>query len=524
MNTHKLKQYTFAIFCAITTCFQTSCTQNFEEYNRNPTALTPEQMLGDNVLMGEKIKGISPVLVQGHQNDSQIIEQMVASEYGGYISCVNPWGNSGNFYTYNPRIGWIGITFEKIMSQIYTSFFKIKEETGGKGIVYAWAQIMRVAGSLKLSDTYGPIPYSKVSKENLTSSYDSMEELYNQMFSDLQEAIDVISISVSAGEDFTSLKDFDYFYQGDFKRWVKFANTLKLRMAMRLANVKPELAQQKGEEALTHTIGVMTETGDAAWSSFNDGMNPFYRSAYTWNGGECVVSANLSSYLQGYEDPRLTKYINEPENGSTGYAGVRNGIKQSQGTFAAYQKWAKPRIGQDDKQLVMSAAEAYFLRAEYALRWGKGNAREYYEKGVEISMSERGATIGNYLKSAKTPANYTDPINPLHNADAVTKVCPKYNESAQIEENLERIMIQKWLASFPNGWEAWVDFRRTGYPKRFPIVNNLSSEGVSSERGMRRLPYPESERNTNRKNYDAALVLLGGADKGTTELWWAKKN
>ena len=84
--------------------------------------------------------------------------------------------------------------------------------------------------------------------------------------------------------------------------------------------------------------------------------------------------------------------------------------------------------------------------------------------------------------------------------------------------------MQKWLANFPNGWETWVDIRRTGYPKFFPVVKNLNQDGVSSVRGMRRISYPQSEYNTNEVNVKAAVVMLKGADNAATDLWWAKKN
>ena len=175
----------------------------------------------------------------------------------------------------------------------------------------------------------------------------------------------------------------------------------------------------------------------------------------------------------------------------------------------------------------MSAAESYFLRAEGALKgWNMGGtAKELYEAGVAVSMEERGATIGDYLSSEATPADYVDPYSSSKNASAVSTVCPKYDESASTATNLERILVQKWIASFPNGWEPWGDYRRTGYPKMFPVVNNLNTDGVSSDRGMRRIPYSEKEYNTNEANVRAAVAsYLGGQDTGATDLWWAKKN
>ena len=128
------------------------------------------------------------------------------------------------------------------------------------------------------------------------------------------------------------------------------------------------------------------------------------------------------------------------------------------------------------------------------------------------------------MASTKKPKDYVDPTDSGKNKTAVSEVTPKYDESADPSVNLERILFQKWIANFPNGWETWADIRRTGYPKHFPIVNNLNTDGVTVERGMRRLPFPQSEYNTNNANVRAAVSMLGGSDTSATDIWWAKKN
>ena len=285
-------------------------------------------------------------------------------------------------------------------------------------------------------------------------------------------------------------------------------------------------AKEKAEEAVSDVIGVMTSASDAAYSKYNDGMNPYYRVTSSWN--EIRISANITSYLSGYNDPRLAKYASEADASiGGGQIGVRNGIYQSATTQANYTKFSRLNIGIDDELLIMSASEAYFLRAEAALmyKWNMGGTpKELYDAGVTVSMEERKATIGDYLKSEKVPAAYSDPSDSGKDIAAVSTVTPKYNESASVTENLERILIQKWIANFPNGWETWADIRRTGYPKLFPIVNNLNTDGVTVQRGMRRLPFPQSEYNTNNANVKAAVSMLGGADNSATDLWWAKKN
>ena len=510
--------------CLLTAGLLAACTGNFEEYNTNPFGPTPEDMLGDNAITNSLIKSMMPVLVQGQQNNSQMIDQMIGSEYGGQIANIAQWGNSGNFYTYNPRLAWIDYPFSTIMPQIYTGFFQMKQTTGGEGISYRWAQILRIFGTLRLSDMYGPLPYSKVTGSEFTVPYDDMEELYNNMFADLDEAIEGLTTVALSGEDMSSLSASDFVYNGDFTKWVKLANTLKLRMAVRISSANAILARQKAEEAVSHTIGVMNSAQDAAWYSDNDGMNPYYRVAFSWQ--EIRVSANVTSYLSGYNDPRLSIYVNPSELASGDRVGVRNGIYQSAGSQASYANYSRMNIGELDKLLVMSASEAYFLRAEGALLgWNmQGTAKQLYEQGVAVSMEERGANMGNYLLSDNTPANYVDPLDSSKNHNAMSSISPRYDESASKEANLERILVQKWLANFPNGWETWADIRRTGYPKHFPVINNLNTDGVTSTRGMRRLPYPQSEYNTNAASVKAAVSMLGGADNGATDLWWAKKN
>lgn len=503
-----------------------SCTAKFEEFNKSPFDPTAEQM-GD-ALLGTHLMNMQQMLVQGQQNNSQMIDHMISSEYGGYIACIAQWGNSGNFYTYDPRVGWVGVPFDTMMPQIFTPYNEIVNITNAQGPAYAWAQIMKVYGAYLLNGMYGPIAYTNVSAENLSAPYDSEEALFDAMFADLNDGISTLTAAVLSGEDMSSLAAFDYVYGADFTKWVKFANTLKLRMAMRISGVKPGLAQEMAEEAVAAPYGVLSTKEDAAWSTYNDGMNPYYRAEVTWNGGEIRLSANVTSYLGGYNDPRLAKYgLPGKYADDMGIVGVRNGISQSASSMAAYQKFSCTAIGQNDNLLIMPASEAYFLRAEGALNgWDMGGtAKELYEAGVTVSMEERGVVIGDYLSSEAVPADYEDPYSSSKNATAVSSVCPKYDESASTTTNLERILVQKWIASFPNGWERWGDFRRTGYPKMFPVVNNQNTDGVTADRGMRRIPYSEKEYNTNQTNVaDAVANLLGGPDTGATDLWWAKKN
>ncbi|MCH5332272.1 MAG: SusD/RagB family nutrient-binding outer membrane lipoprotein, partial [Alistipes sp.] len=185
-----------------------------------------------------------------------------------------------------------------------------------------------------------------------------------------------------------------------------------------------------------------------------------------------------------------------------------------------YKAASNLNISQSDPMLIMSAAESYFLKAECAVRgWNMGNsAQNLYEQGIKVSMQEHGVEIGNYLEGTTAPASYSDNIgsNSQSNPSSITV---KWNEGDSNDQKYERILVQKWLANFPNGWETWTDRRRTGYPRFFrPVTTMGSSAGLNDI--MRRLPYPESEYLTNSENVAAAVQMIGGSDSYGTKLWW----
>lgn len=493
------------------------CTDSFEDFNTDPKAPTPEQMEGDFASTATLIGNMVPVLAQGQENNFQMLDQMIGYEFGRMTAAKNQWGSGAYYATYNPPIGWIGNMFDTTMPQLYTPFFQIRDISGGEGLTYHWANLLRIFGTLRISDCYGPTPFSLIGGgSSYQVAYDDMPDLYNAMFDELDEAI--TGLKESVGGSSSLFANVDYVYSGDIAKWVKLANTLKLRMAMRLVNVNPTLAQQKAEEAVNDPGGLIETASDAAWSSFIPGGNALNKTNRLWDEGR--VSADITSYMNGYNDPRREFYFEPASDGS--YTGLRSGIYHASG----YEGCSLPKVDENSKLLSISASESWFSRAEGALRgWNMGGtAKELYETGVQVSMQERGASIGDYLESTATPANHVSLASSSYNISAASTICPKYDESASFETNLERIIVQKWLGNFPNGWESWADFRRTGYPKWFPVVNNLSTDGVSSTTGMRRLPFPNSEFNTNEANVRLAIQMLGGPDNSATNLWWAKKN
>ena len=226
------------------------CTDKFEDFNTNPMAPTPEEMEGDYASTATLISNMIPTVAQGQENNFQMLDQMIGYEFGHMTAAKNMWGGDRYYATYNVGNNWSGNMFDTTMPQIYTPFFMIRNISGGEGLTYYWADLLRVFGSLRVSDCYGPIPFSKIgSGSDFTVAYDDMPTLFNAMFEELDLVIAGLKeAAVNTSSTQALFGNADYIYKGDISKWVKFANTLKLRMALRLVNVEPQLAQKKAEE------------------------------------------------------------------------------------------------------------------------------------------------------------------------------------------------------------------------------------------------------------------------------------
>jgi hypothetical protein len=280
--------------------------------------------------------------------------------------------------------------------------------------------------------------------------------------------------------------------------------------------VKPALARQKAEAAVADGVleeGTVSVVGKG-W------VHPLSTLGTDWN--DCCMNAVMESIMGGYEDPRLGKYFKEAQDKTLGakYKGIRMGIQiDVKDTYVGH---SFPNFGGGDPGLIMSSAEVWFLRAEGALRgWNNmgGSAQSLYEKGVQTSFAQWGAgEAGDYLASNKVPADYVDPKNPANSIAAKNTVSPKWIESASNEEKLQKIIIQKWIATFPDGMEAWSEQRRTGYPALFPVMVNESQGVFKNDDNVKRMTFPEGFEYNNQMT--EAVQKLGGADNGNTRLWW----
>lgn len=506
------------VLAAAVTPFLCCCTDNFEEYNTNPYephSLNPPMLFATMITTGINVQ----------QNDNQMIDQMVAGPFSGYLTMANSWGGS-NFNTFNQTESWNQIPFNTPFEKFYSNYFKLETATGGKGHYWAMAKLLRVNTMLRVTDCYGPIPYSQVANGKTAVAYDSQEDVYKHMFEDLDYGIQMLGEFVDEVGGLKPLEGYDPVYNGDYNKWMRFANSLKLRLAVRISNVSPELARTKAEEAVKSTRGLIDTNDNNAYVGVGAEPNPLWLVASSW--GEIRINATIASYMKGYSDPRSAVYFTTSKlGGDSPYMGMRSGLEGVKP--ATYSGYSMPNYEQKDDMLMFCAAETAFLRAEGALRgWDMGgSARDFYEQGVKLSFDQRKVSgADEYLANAvAVPEPFVDPVNPAKcNYTPKTKITIAWNEGASTEEKLERIITQKWIANFPLGFEGWADYRRTGYPEVFPSVSNLSNGVIDTNRQLRRLPFPLSEKQGNSANVSAAVSMLGGPDTGATDLWWAKKN
>jgi hypothetical protein len=237
------------------------------------------------------------------------------------------------------------------------------------------------------------------------------------------------------------------------------------------------------------------------------------------------MGAEMESILTGYNDGRIDAYFNPSEDASLAgnYKGIRMGIDIESKT--QYLDHASIGSVIDGETITwMTASEVHFLKAEAALRgWaGAGSAQANYETGVTTSFTQHGVSgISDYLTdNTSTPNDFVDALFAVNNIPYGSDVKIAYNAGGTNEEQLEQIITQKWIAMFPDGQEAWSEFRRTGYPRIFPVVVNNSGGTIDTNIQIRRINFVQDELNTNSANVQTAVGLLGGPDNGGTRLWW----
>jgi hypothetical protein len=345
-----------------------------------------------------------------------------------------------------------------------------------------------------LTDAYGDIPYKQAGdiKNNFTPAYDSQKDVYYGLLDELKKASAALTTTGNAIAG-------DIIYAGKIDRWKKFANALRFRIALRIADQEPEKAKQTINEVLSDAgglIGSNTETTQFTYST-SPQQNPV--SAWFDTRDEFRIAKTILDKLTALNDPRIPIYANKPTDPSvTNYVGVPSGLTTSDANNLGFAKTSRPGsffFAPTSPSVIISYAEVSFDRAEAAARgFTTENANALYNAAITASFNQYGITdgtvIGNYL--SQTSVKY---------------------DAANFKKSIGE---QKWIALYGQGLEAFAEWRRLDYPQLTPAV-----AGVLDKKIPVRFIYPGTEQSLNGDNYKLA-VANQGADNLLTKLWFDK--
>lgn len=352
----------------------------------------------------------------------------------------------------------------------------------------AMGRIMKAWTFHVMTDLWGDIGYTEALQGRDPDgtnqpAFDQQQAVYAALLAELEDA----EADLDAGG--VGLDDADLLYGGDTERWSRFANSLRLRLAMRLSEVDEPLARQEFTDALA--AGVMTGNADNAVLEYIEGgtnAHPIYQ--YELNRDDHSMSKTLVDTLLSFADPRLPIYA-EPTAAGT-YVGTVNAY-ETQPPLTAISHIGTFFSKADASAYVMTYAEVLFLQAEAAERgWITGDAAALYEAAITASMAMVGVSAGDIAAYLAQPR-------------------VQYAGGAA---GLTQIALQKWIALFSNGVEAYAEYRRTGQPVLLPGPN-AENDGLIPVR----LPYPSREASLNADNLEAAKARQGGADLNDP-VWW----
>ena len=461
-------------------------------------------------------------------SDYQIMYNLCAETWCGYMA---PTLSDGRNAGWDVNDAW-GRRMFVVKYKYLDHYLEFKDFAIKHGFhnELALAEILKVASMHQVTDYYGPIPYSLFTGSDAyetdpySNPYDPQDRLYAQFFSELDDAVARLSVLVDAGE--RVMEQFDLVYGGDPVLWLRFANSLRLRLAMRIRYADAAMAKVQAEKAVNNTYGVITNNDENAIIYEPGVWHPLYIINVNFNDADTQMGASLDCYLNGYEDPRRFRMAREAADGK--FHGIRPGISPS--SWTPYKNSAKavssPKADYYDI-CWLNAAEVAFLRAEGALMgWNMGGgAQGFYEEGIRLSFDEWDAASeadAYIINRTRVPADFVDVVGSA-SAPAPSDITIAWNERDSFERKLERLAVQKWLALFPNGAEAWADYRRLHYPVLLTPAVNWAQGVVETNQGIRRVPYPLIEMSNHEFAYNKGLEYLGGPDNPATRLWWDKK-
>ena len=467
------------LFIALIALSSASCDKDFEVVNTDPNSAVavPAHLLLGNI-------------VRVNQNTIYGMQQ------GGDMGMC--WAQHASKVQYNdeeryiPRRGSIDGVWSNLYASVIAdaqSMYTLADAEGNsnlKGI----SLVLQANGFQILTDLYGPIPFKEFNQVgNLKPAYDSQEVVYDGILDMLTRA-DALLANGTGNIPATS----DLVYAGNASKWRKLANSLKLKTLMRISKAKNVSAQI---QAVVTAGNLMSSNADSAQLTYlpaQPDANPIYETIIFGTRSEYKVSSVLVKKLQALSDPRLAVYAQK--NNAGAYVGNIPGEENS-GNYNGFSSFGTFYLNPTLPGVILSYAQSEFLLAEainegYA-SGGNAAALVHYKNGITANFK----------------------FNGIEGSAAAYVALPNIEFTNQADARV-KIGEQTWFALFGQGFEAWTEWRRTGYPALSPVVSAAQTSIPS------RLYYNSQEISLNRENYTAAAATLTGGDKLTSRLWWMK--
>lgn len=359
----------------------------------------------------------------------------------------------------------------------------------------AVAKIMKAWMFQIITDIWGDVPYEEAlqGSDQVSPAYTPQSEIYADLLAELTEANSMIDVTAPG------FVTGDLIYDGDMEMWKKFANSLKMRVAIRMADVAPDMASAAINEAMQ--AGVFEANDDNALLRYMTSVpnnNPLNEDRKT--RADFATSEPLIDYLKETNDPRIDYYA--APNASGEYVGLTYGLTQAQAGAIPNTAVSQPSeevLSAEAPGVYMDYAEVLFTMSEAAARgFIGGDAESLYNQAITASMEYWAAQGGDALDAAAIEGYYTNeaPYDPANWRQSIGE--------------------QKWLALYMQGIQGWTEWRRLDFTGVLepPAAGALVGDGIPL-----RVTYPVDEQNLNRESYQEAIDRQG-PDLLSTRLWW----
>ena len=461
----------------------TACTKNisrFNEQTKSPSNVPP------STLFSNAVRTLTDGLTSSSVNTN--VYRLVVQHWATTTYQDEP---NYDFTTRNiPQTWWARMYRDVLVDlkeaqRLIPSDINITDEGQRKNQV-AISDIMQVFTYSVLVNTFGNVPYNEaLDPNNLFPKYDDAKAIYDALFTRLDGDIAALN---AASPGFNSAADL--VYGGSVAKWIRFANSLKMKLGMMVADVDVNKAKTAVESADANAFQSAADNAVFTYLKTTPNTNPIWVDLIQSNRQDFIAANTLIDKLKAINDPRLSLYFKPNDAGS--YVGGKPG---SNNTFSDYAKVADKVTAQDFPGLLLDYVEIEFYRAEAKERGFNvaGTAEQHYNNAIMASILYWGGTSAQAETYLALPAV------------AYSTAAGNYKE---------KIGTQKWIALQNRGYEAWTEYRRLDFPVLVPPTTAKS--GFPN-----RFSYPTNEQTLNGSNYTDAAAKMGG-DKVESKIFWDK--